>query len=123
MKEPKMEDYGWKDATPESDGQWTKEGGKEAYYKAMLKYAEYIDAKRKKEWLDNQENKQVSNSMVGKLYRHTNGNLYTVLMLTNLDASPESAEKYPIDVVYTGQNGKVWSRRLSDWERSFTLVN
>lgn len=62
--------------------------------------------------------------MNGKQYKHNNGNIYTVLFLTNTasstDSSPETLKNHPIDVVYMGQNGKVWSRRLSDWDRSFT---
>ena len=58
--------------------------------------------------------------MQGKQYKHKNGNIYTVLFLTNVDS--EDKENHPIDVVYIGQNGKLWSRRLSDWDRSFTKI-
>lgn len=61
--------------------------------------------------------------IVGRRYMHTNGICYTVLCLTNMDATPENAKKYPIDVIYVGENGKVWSRRLSDWWRSFILID
>lgn len=57
--------------------------------------------------------------MEGKQYKHRNGNIYTVLFLTNSGGR----EKHPVDVVYIGQNGKIWSRRLTDWDRSFTLLN
>jgi len=54
--------------------------------------------------------------MQGKQYKHTNGNIYTILFLTNINFTKD----HPIDVVYIGQNGKIWSRRLTDWHRSFT---
>jgi hypothetical protein len=50
---------------------------------------------------------------------HKNGNLYSVLMITNQDST---REEYPVTVVYIGLNGKVWSRPLSDWHRSFTKL-
>lgn len=56
--------------------------------------------------------------MEGKRYKHTNGNTYTVLFLTNEGGT----DKHPVDVVYIGNNCKIWSRRLSDWDRSFTLL-
>lgn len=52
--------------------------------------------------------------MIGKQYIHTNGNIYTVLCLTNEHASQDNQNKYPTTVVYIGQNGKLWSRRLED---------
>jgi NTP pyrophosphatase (non-canonical NTP hydrolase) len=55
---------------------------------------------------------------VGAKWRHTSGRIYTVLMLTNL---PDE-ERYPLTVVYQGENGKMWSRRADDWYRSMTLV-
>lgn len=58
--------------------------------------------------------------MVGKQFKHKNGNIYTVLLLTNTDSTPERLKDHPIDVVYMGQNGKIWSRPLNDWDRSFT---
>lgn len=56
----------------------------------------------------------------GKQFKHTNGAIYTVLLLTNTHSTPERLIKHPIDVVYIGQNGRIWSRPLSDWGRSFT---
>lgn len=53
----------------------------------------------------------------GQVWRHYNGNLYEVLMITNL---PDT-EKYPRTIVYrTVLNGNIWSRRYTDWHRSFT---
>lgn len=64
--------------------------------------------------------------MVGKKYKHKNGNIYTVLHVTNTFGGKggpmERLKDHPIDVVYQGDNGYVWSRRLSDWNRSFTEV-
>ncbi len=60
--------------------------------------------------------------MEGKKYKHTNGIVYTVLFLTNTDADEAQKEKYPVTVIHQGANGKRWSRFLSDWDRSFTLV-
>ncbi len=52
------------------------------------------------------------------LWRHTNGNVYTVLMIAN--EFTENPDKYPVTVVYQGANGRVWCRPLSDWHRSMT---
>lgn len=60
--------------------------------------------------------------MEGKQYEHTNGNIYTVLFLTNTNGDPERQEYHPVDVVYRGRNGSLWSRPLSDWSRSFTEI-
>ncbi len=57
---------------------------------------------------------------VGSRWQHRNGNQYRVLALANTDS--DNHEKYPPTVVYQGPNGKVWSRRLSDWGRSFTAL-
>ena len=54
----------------------------------------------------------------GSRWRHRNGNAYTVLMLAN--EHTDRPEKYPVTVVYQGDNGRVWSRPLSDWRRSMT---
>ena len=60
--------------------------------------------------------------MEGKQYLHTNKNIYTVLFLTNQTNNKTQQKNHPVDVVYIGQNGKIWSRRLSDWDRSFTEI-
>lgn len=61
--------------------------------------------------------------MEGKQYKHRNGNIYTVLFLTNKSDNPDGRNNYPKTVVYVGQNGKLWSRPLSDWDRSFEIAN
>jgi hypothetical protein len=55
---------------------------------------------------------------VGSKWTHTNGNIYEVFTITNKDT--EYPDKYPVTIVYTGENGKIWSRPLSDWRRSMT---
>lgn len=61
--------------------------------------------------------------MIGKPYHHKNGNIYTPIILTNIGNSDSQPRlDHPIDVVYMGHNGKIWSRPLSDWKRSFTPV-
>lgn len=55
----------------------------------------------------------------GTMWRHYNGNYYDVLALAN---ECSDRPEYPPTVVYQGDNGKIWSRRLSDWDRSFTFV-
>lgn len=51
-------------------------------------------------------------------WKHHNGIKYKVIAIAN----EESNEKYPITVVYKGKNGKIWSRPLTDWYRSFTEI-
>lgn len=57
----------------------------------------------------------------GSAWRHRNGAVYEVLMITNCEST---RDEYPPTVVYRGiGNGKLWSRRLDDWHRSMTLVS
>ena len=60
--------------------------------------------------------------MIGKTYKHKNGNLYKVLMLTNTEGEVERQDKYPPTVVYQGEDKKLWSARLDDWDRRMTEV-
>ena len=56
---------------------------------------------------------------IGSVWRHRNGNIYTVLVMANTEGTdPSKFDKYPPMVVYQGQNGKVWARRFDDWHRS-----
>jgi len=55
------------------------------------------------------------------VWKHKNGNSYRVLFLTN--EHTERPKIYPVTVVYKGCNGNVWSRPLSGWHSSMTLVN
>lgn len=56
---------------------------------------------------------------IGSTWRHRNGALYVVRLFTN--EFSERAE-YPMTVVYEGAGGRMWSRPLSDWHRSFTAM-
>lgn len=59
----------------------------------------------------------------GSVWRHYNGRKYKVLFLTN---DVVQHKGHPIDVVYEriggGKTPRKYSRPLSDWHRSFTLV-
>lgn len=55
---------------------------------------------------------------VGSAWRHTNGAAYRVIAIANADT--EDHARYPVTVVYQGENGKTWARRASDWLRSMT---
>lgn len=54
------------------------------------------------------------------LWRHTSGRIYRVLFLTNTEST--RLDKYPVTVIYRGENNNVWSRPLYDWHRSMTEV-
>jgi hypothetical protein len=61
---------------------------------------------------------------VGFFYKHKNGNKYRIIAITNAEGDDESKrEKYPVTVVYQGSNGKIWSRRADEWNRSFNSPN
>jgi hypothetical protein len=58
---------------------------------------------------------------IGESYEHRNGNVYKVMLITNLDST--RLEQYPITVVYINlNNGTIWSRPVNDWFRSFKKV-
>lgn len=56
---------------------------------------------------------------VGTIWQHRNGNKYTVAAIAN---EHSQNMKYPITVVYIGENGHIWSRLANDWKRSFTQI-
>jgi len=56
---------------------------------------------------------------IGSKWQHTNGIKYQVTLIANSDSIND---KYPVTVVYQGDNKKVWSRPLSDWGRSFKQI-
>ena len=49
---------------------------------------------------------------VGSLWQHHSGIVYTVLHLANV---ANVNEKYPVSVVYIGQNGNVWVKTLENF--------
>lgn len=54
-------------------------------------------------------------------WKHHNGNTYKVLHMTNIESTNQ--DKYPTTVVYANtKNGRIYSRRLCDWHRSFVEV-
>lgn len=53
----------------------------------------------------------------GSVWRHTNGNLYTVIMLTDEPDAGKEGE-YPVTVIYYGPDGRCWPKKLSEWHRS-----
>ena len=55
----------------------------------------------------------------GTVWRHYNGNRYTVLYIANKLDEP----RYPKTVVYQGDNGFVWTRQVTDWRRSMTEIS
>lgn len=59
---------------------------------------------------------------INSLWRHTNGNLYKVAVLTNMTST--RPEQYPPTVVYFNIDLDTWwSRPLADWHRSMTQVD
>jgi hypothetical protein len=55
-----------------------------------------------------------------EIRKHRNGIMYRVITLTNTNSKNP---KYPLTVVYqTVSNGNLWSRPLSDWQRSMTFI-
>ena len=56
----------------------------------------------------------------GSLWKHKNGNKYEVITIAN---SETKTDRYPVTVIYKNiYNGSIWSRSLSDWHRSMTLL-
>lgn len=57
---------------------------------------------------------------INSTWQHTNGNLYKVVCISNLDATRQ--EEYPATIVYKSSDNRIWSRPLSRWHASFTEV-
>lgn len=55
----------------------------------------------------------------GEIWAHTNGNIYLVFGLANVNATNEA---YVEHVVYCGSDGSLWTRPLHDWHRSMSLL-
>lgn len=55
----------------------------------------------------------------GSHWLHYSGRTYTIILLANLESTNP---RYPVTVVYQGENGNIWSRPASDWNRSMTKM-
>lgn len=58
-------------------------------------------------------------SVYSKWQHIKSGNIYTVVLITNLDSTKES---YPPTICYQGEDGKLWSCPISKFENSMTLL-
>ena len=58
----------------------------------------------------------------GQVWKHRKGALYTVLGVTS-EPDDEKAEKFPVTIFYEGEDGKRWTRTLTSWFGSFTLLS
>jgi hypothetical protein len=56
--------------------------------------------------------------LTGSRWRHHSGRVYVVLMVTN-EAS-DRQDKFPTTAVYQGNNGKRWSRPVSEFLEKMT---
>jgi len=54
----------------------------------------------------------------GTWWRHKNGSRYKVIMITNQHS--KLPDKYPVTIVYAGENGHDWSRPLKYWHGNMT---
>lgn len=61
----------------------------------------------------------ISRPTLGSRWQHRNGNFYTVEGYSN---GSGLSDKHPLTIHYRGDNGKPWSRALSQWHTSMTLV-
>ena len=66
------------------------------------------------------ERPHLKNPQPKEKWIHRNGNVYMVLHIANIGYRNKI---YPVTVVYKGLNGWVWTRPLSDWHRSMTLIH
>lgn len=64
------------------------------------------------------EVKEIAHVICGKRYKHVStGNEYMVLHLANI-AVPNPS--HPVQVVYIGDNGNVWTKTLEEFKQKFT---
>ena len=59
---------------------------------------------------------QLEDLKLGSKWIHNNGNEYEIIAIAN---TYSQKEEYPITIIYKGDNGRVWSRQMIDWSRSF----
>lgn len=63
---------------------------------------------------------QLPDIPIGSVWRHNNGNSYRVLFISNITSTKE---EYPPTVNYINTyNQTVWSRPVSKWHKSMTLL-
>jgi hypothetical protein len=57
------------------------------------------------------------------IWKHTNGNIYRVILITNL--LTQRPDKYPITISYENiyLPDTPWSKKFSDWYRSMTIID
>lgn len=57
----------------------------------------------------------------GQIYKHENGNFFTVLYISNICL--ETQDKFPITIVYQGTDGRIWTKAYKNWSNKFTLIS
>jgi hypothetical protein len=89
----------------------------------MMEYLAFPDARENALWYPERLEgyvppikEKIKIPAIKSKWKHYNGLKYKVIAIAN----EENTEKYPTTVVYKGKNGKIWSRLLTDWHRSFT---
>lgn len=61
--------------------------------------------------------------VVGSTWVHTSGRKYMIVEYTNVENDPAKRDRYPVTIIYRNlTTGKLYSRRLDDWERSFKYL-
>jgi len=94
--------------------------GDEWFMQAIISDQEISRIDKELHLVEKNEEFQQESIEKDSVWKHNNGNIYTVIEITNLDS--KDLIKYPITVVYKGENGKIWSRPLIRWHGSFTKV-
>jgi hypothetical protein len=57
------------------------------------------------------------------VWQHSTGRYYKILLLTNTEADPGRELDHPVNVVYIGINGKIWSKTLENFLNKMTAVS
>lgn len=91
-----------------------------SYDSAIIAYS-YLSTQHIREQMTPEANTSTVIPAPRSVWQHRDGDIYTVEMLANEHTS--QPERYPVTVVYRGQDGKVWSRRLVDWHGSMTALS
>lgn len=91
----------------------------------MMEHLAFLDAREDALWYPERlegyvppTREEIKIPEIKSKWKHLNWNEYEVIAIAN----EENTERYPITVVYKGKNGKIWSRPLRDWYRSFTEI-